>query len=177
VFQLALVECSLCQKQVNSTAKNYIFANGIHQHKKCPKAPVLSEQEKTDKDELYKAIEWAFVHKPLGDKGLNWVLISKQVKDLKDKGHSYQDQLFAFKWLVDKDGGYWGYGRVEKFIAQAMENKRRREEFEQSKAEQLLVPNESKLEPSTGEQSRLRDVASKSSKPSFLNMGDDTLDL
>lgn len=140
---MAKVQCGICGGMVNATAKNYVFANGIHQHRKCPsKKDILSDEEKKDYRELTDAINWAFVKKNLSDKnGLNWPLITKQIKAMKDEGYSYKDQLYALKYVVERDGGYWGYGRIPKFIAAAKEHKQREEKFLAQKNEMQPLEN------------------------------------
>ncbi|MGE6227594.1 hypothetical protein [Paenibacillus chitinolyticus] len=164
---MAIVKCGLCAGNVKTTAKNYVFANEIHQHKKCPKAPVLTEQEIKDRKELTDAIQWASINKNLnevGKDGVNWALVSKQIKSLQEQGYSFTDQIYGFKWLVERDGGFWGYGRLEKFIAKALEQKRREDEFFAKKAS---------LEQSKDEKSMELKVVSK---PTFMDgIGDDDL--
>lgn len=138
---MARVECAICGSLVNTTANNYVFANGLHQHVKCPaKKNVLDEEEKKLYRELTDCIKWAYVEHKLGDKtGLNWSLITSQIKKLKEAGYSYEDQIYALKWLVDRDGGYWGYGRLEKFIEEAIAFKKKEEKYLADKQAQELV--------------------------------------
>ncbi|WP_336786908.1 hypothetical protein [Paenibacillus sp. MMO-177] len=167
---MALVKCGVCGSNVNTATKNYVFANEIHQHKKCPKAPVLSEQETKDRKELTDAIQWASINRNLnevGKDGVNWGLVSKQIKSLSDQGYSFADQLYGFKWLVDRDNGFWGYGRLEKFIAKAMEQKKREEDFFAKKAE-----SEQRTVETVEEKTELKIT----SKPTFLDdVGGDDL--
>lgn len=133
---MSIVECTICGKGVKTTASNYIYANGIHQHKKCTKKPTLSDEEISDYRDLRLAIEWAFNKKRFDNKyGLNWTLVTNQIKHMREMGYSYKDQLYALKYLVELDGGYWGYGRVEKFITSAMEVKNREELFRKKNEE------------------------------------------
>lgn len=154
---MARVKCQLCEKFVNTTANNYVFANGIHQHRKCPTNPKLSEEEKRARKDLTDAIEWLAVKY---GKPLNWGLITSQIKKLLEKGYSHEDQLFSLKWLVERDGEFWGYGRLEKFITHAMEHKKKLEEFEIKKqAKSIQKKEEAGLK--------------AESKPTFLEMGGD----
>jgi hypothetical protein len=124
---MARVLCDVCGGYVITGKANYVYDNGIHRHKACPvkRQPTSPEENKARRD-LTDAIQHSAVKY---GKPLNWKLIGQQIQSLKDKGYNYADQLYALKWLVEKDGEYWGYGRLEKFIAHAMEHKRKHEEF------------------------------------------------
>lgn len=158
---MALVKCSLCDKNVNTTAKNYLFANGVHQHVKCPSSNKLNDQDKAERRELTDAIQWLGVKH---DKPLNWSLITKQIKSLLEKGYSYKTQLDALKWLVEKDGEFWGYGRLEKFMPHYEEHKKKLAEFEEKKRQ---------VEKSREEQ---KTALNYNSKPSFFEMADEKPD-
>ncbi len=124
------VKCDLCDANVNTTTNNYVYSNGIHQHKKCPKKTTMSKEDKKDWDELRDAIKWACVKY---DKPANWSLIGNQIRKYIEIGYSYSDQLYTMKYVVERDGTFWGYGRIEKFFTHALEHKRRQEEFEVKK--------------------------------------------
>lgn len=150
---MARVVCALCGKKVDTTKDNYVFANDIHQHKHCPKSSATTEEDKNDLKILKEAIQWACVRY---DKPTNWVLISTQIKELKDMGYSYADQLYALKYLVDVDGEFFGYGRLKKFIAHAMEHRKKEEDYEAKKKEALKQEKPQQLK--------------VTSKPKFLDM-------
>lgn len=151
---MARVVCALCGKKVDTTKDNFVYANGIPQHKKCPSVSTTTEAEKNDLKALKKAIEWVCVKY---DKPTNWSLISTQIKELKDLGYSYSDQLYGLKYLVDVDGEFYGYGRLKKFIAHAMEHKKKEEEYEAKKKEEALKQEKPQQLKVTG-------------KPKFLDM-------
>lgn len=157
---MAMVECGLCGGRVNTTAKNYVYANELHQHRKCPsKAPKLSDQEVKDRKELTDSIKWLAVKY---GKPLNWGLITAQIKRLLEQGYSHSDQLYALKWLVEKDGEFWGYGRLEKFIVHAMEHRKRLAEFEEKKlAEKIKVEQKPEIK--------------VNSNPTFFDVGGDDI--
>lgn len=129
------VKCAICGRNVETSANNYVFANGLHQHKKCPKSAKLSEEDKKDYKELTDAIKWVAVK---DDKPLNWKLITSQIKRYKEMGYSYKDQLYTLKYVVERDGVFWGYGRIEKFFEHAL-NYRKKEEEMKKKLEKLKI--------------------------------------
>jgi len=152
------VKCEICGNNVDTGAGNYIFANGIHQHKKCPHKSKLSPEEIKDRKELTDAIQWVSIK---WDASLNWPLITKQIKVLLEKGYNYQDQLYALKWLVNKDDKFWGYGRVEKFIEHAMHYKEQENKLKETQQKQVSNVEEKH----TGD---LRDKIFQSSKPELF---------
>lgn len=149
-------KCQLCGKYVDSTKDNYIYENGVHKHIKCPPDKVMSPEYRNLTDRIQ---DLAVEH----GKPLTWHLIGRQIQSLKDKGYDYPDQLYALNWLVEKDGEYWGYGRVEKFVVHAMEYKRKNEEWnlKQQEKEKQKEQTEEDLE-------AYRKKILEASKPEFL---------
>lgn len=130
---MAVAKCQICGRNVVTTANNYRFINGIHQHVKCPQTSELTEEEKKDRKDLLDAINWLVRHQ--GKPKLSpaqWRKITSQIKRLCDDGYSYKDQLYAFKWYFDdsKKNEFKGYGIIEYIIEEALAE---REENEQSK--------------------------------------------
>jgi hypothetical protein len=131
---VAIVECALCGRKVNTTKDNYVFANGIHQHKHCPAtSTILSDGEKRDYKSLTDAIQWINMKDNLP---LNWSLIASQIKRMKEIGYSYSEQLYALKYCVSMSK-YWGYGGVEKYMPHAMAQKKKEEDYEKAKQTML----------------------------------------
>jgi hypothetical protein len=129
---MARVRCEVCGKLVDTQKNNYVFANGCHQHRKCPSQPQkLSEQDKIDRRNLTLAIE-SVVVKQLKVKKLTdaqWGKIQHQIKKLKDEGYSYQDQLYAFEWYFSKNNNYMGYGIISYIIEEALADREKQEKM------------------------------------------------
>lgn len=175
---MALVKCVLCGSNVNTTTKNYVFANEIHQHLKCPKSPVLDEQEKKDFKELTDAVDWAIKHKkhPRADwdsERISWQAITRKIKKLKSEGYSYSDQLYALKHIVEEDGGFWGYGRIESQIQFAIRHREKMAEHETRRVE--YEAKKSEVEQSVAEIVETRVELKVTSKPTFMDDIDDDL--
>lgn len=168
--RMAIVKCAACGTGINTEKLNFVFTNDTFTHKNCPaKKPSVAVEELDDYNELRDAIEWAFVNKRLSDKyGLSWTIVGNQIKKLRKEGYSYKDQLYAFKYIVEQDGGYWGYGRVGKFISRAMEHKKREEVWMKEKAEKYKEWSNSN--PGAV-------MAPNSSGKTFFDIIDDDLDL
>ena len=67
-------------------------------------------------------------------KGLNFKKIANQIKELKDKGYSYEDQLYALNYIVEHSNNvFFGYTHVCNNIDWIMEKKRQHDK----KVEQL----------------------------------------
>lgn len=132
--KMAVVKCEVCGQGARTTAKNYVFINGIHQHKKCPaKADnKLTSEEIKDKKDLTDAIDWTI--RKQGKAKLSpaqWSMVTSQIKKLKEQGYTYQDQLYAFKWYFDESKGneYKGYGIVSYIIEEALQEKNEKAEI------------------------------------------------
>lgn len=120
---MARVKCGICDRYVDTTKGNYIFANGMHQHRKCPiDGRKLSDKEVKDKTELTDAIKWLTEKQGVHLSPAQWKKINAQIKRLKDEGYNYKDQLYAFKWYFDpdKNNEYKGYGIVAYIIEEAL---------------------------------------------------------
>lgn len=131
---MTIAKCVLCGGNVNILKGNSALLDGQVVHKKCPsKKPKLSEEEKEKLNELKECIEWMAVKH---EKPTNWALISKQIKDMKEEGYNYEDQLEALKYTYKVDGDvFWGYGRTRKFIAHALYHKKREQDYKEKRTE------------------------------------------
>ena len=74
------------------------------------------------------------------DTGLNFRKVANQIKQLKDKGYSYEDQLYALDECVKAKDGFWGYTSVCNNISWIIDKRNKLQE-KQKRAEQV---NESK---------------------------------
>lgn len=120
---MAIVKCSICGKGVRTTGGNYVFANGLHQHKKNCIHNELKPDDSKDRRELTDCIAWLVEHQ--GKAKLSpakWSQVTNQIKLLCEQGYSYKDQLYAFKWYFDdsKKNEYIGYGIVAYIIEEAL---------------------------------------------------------
>ena len=79
-------------------------------------------------------------------KGLNFKKIANQIKELKDKGYSYQDQLYALDYLVGySNDTFYGYTHVCNNIDWIMEKKRQHDK----KVEQIQNKKDSPVQEQT----------------------------
>ena len=158
---MARVKCEVCGGYVITGKTNYTYENGFHKHKTCPRGKSDTSPEETKaRNELTLAIKYTSVKY---GKPLNWKLIGTQIQTLRDRGYSYEDQLYALKWVVEKDGAYWGYGRIEKFIDHALEHRRRHMEFVEK-----LEAQKKKEQQADNDKDAFRKMVQNSSKPDFL---------
>lgn len=127
---MAIVKCEVCGKGMNTAKGNSVFNNGVWTHKKCPVKTTLNDIEKCHWNNLRDRINELCVQY---DRPANWTLITAQIKRYKEMGYTYQDQLYTLNYIVEKDGTFWGYGRVEKFFSHAMTYRQKYENFIQSK--------------------------------------------
>ena len=116
--------CPLCGKRVVQNKGNATILNGQVVHKNCNKntniKPKLSSDEKQDRQKLLDEISKQLVMNPRGyvaETGLNFTKVSVQIGELKKRGYSYKDQLYALNEIVKKQEGFWGYTAVVNNIA------------------------------------------------------------
>lgn len=175
---MATVKCTICDKGVNTTGNNYVYANSIHQHKKCPKSPVQNDQEKKDNLALRDAIKLAIETKkhPRAEwdsATISWQAITQKIKKLKGEGYSDIDQLYALEYSIEKDGGFLGYGRIQTLIKAALQKREQLAEDEKRTAEYELrkkvLVEQAALKEDEPEKIKV------ASKPTFMDMGDDDL--
>lgn len=129
---MARVKCEICGGNVDTLKGNYIFANGMHQHKSCPRTEAkLSDEEIKDKRDLTDAIQWVTRKQNIFLSKQQWGMINSQIKMLKEQGYSYKEQLTAFKWYFDlsKNNEYQGYGIVGYIIEQALNESKKQDEI------------------------------------------------
>ena len=129
---MAKVECVVCGKGLQTTAKNSVFNSGVWSHKRCPsrEKKMTPEEIKAKRDLTDRIQLLAIKH----DRSLNWFMITGQIKKLLEEGYSYDEQLYALNYVYDKDDSeFWGYGRVAKFVEHARAHKKKMEEYENRK--------------------------------------------
>ena len=131
---MAMVKCEACGKKINTTINNnYNALDGVFTHKKCPanSGVKLSVEDMKTKRELTDAIQW--INRKQNGSDLTtpqWGLINRKIKELKEDGYSYEDQLYAFKWYFDKsENVFKGYGIIGFIIANVMKEKHKQEEI------------------------------------------------
>lgn len=112
---MAWAECASCGGRVDMARKNYIFANGMHQHKKCPTPK--TEKKLTSEEALQRRELTDTINKFTKEQGreltrAEWSRVVNQIKQLKNQGFSYRDQLKVFNWHFhpSKNNEYKGYG-------------------------------------------------------------------
>ena len=131
-----MVKCEACGKKINTNINNnYNALDGVFTHKKCPPSnnDKLSPEDVKAKRELTDEIQRFQMEQSNGIDltTSQWGTVSRKIKELKDDGYSYQDQLFAFKWYFDKAKGnvFKGYGIIGFIIAVALVEKHKQEEI------------------------------------------------
>lgn len=131
--------CPKCKRKIviSQRSQNYILVGGYYEHKKCPNPPTESElSEKEDLKALRKRISYHISVNPSeAGRKFSFTYISKMIKELKDDGYSYKDQLYALDETVKMyDNKFWGYGAVKNNIYGIMAKKEKaeklRKEFE-----------------------------------------------
>lgn len=135
--------CPICGKKVVRTGSNWVVNDGVLIHKKCPKKTIkLSAEESRDRKKLLDEITNMLAFKAKGyvvETGLNWMKVNMQIKQLKDKGHSYADQLYALEQVVILQNGFYGYTAVVNNIDSIMLKKHERDRVAQ---ESLAKPKQ-----------------------------------
>lgn len=120
--------CTLCGKKVMPTGKNFIMVDGKPYHKKCPTPKQrLSKEESEMYKKLINGIAYYLKFKPKGyvvDTGLNFKKVINQIKQLKDRGYSYEDQIYTLDKVVEMHDGFYGYTSVVNNIDMIMAKKR-----------------------------------------------------
>ena len=108
------MKCEICGREIKITGNNWVENNGKLYHKKCPKEK-LSDEESEKYKQLMDRITYHLNVNPRGyvcETGLNFKKVAIQIKTLKDKGYSYEDQLYALEETVKAKDGFWGYSSV-----------------------------------------------------------------
>jgi cysteinyl-tRNA synthetase len=127
--------CTVCGKKVVPTGKNFVLVDGKPMHKKCPTPKQkLSKEESDSYKKLMDGIAYYLKYKPKGyvkDTGLNFKKVINQIKQLKDRGYSYEDQLYTLDKVVEKHDGFYGYTSVVNNIDMIMASKRVTEQQKQ----------------------------------------------
>lgn len=122
------MKCELCGKRIVPTGKNFVIVNDKPCHKKCPKPKQrLSKEESEAYKKLTDNITYYLKYKPKGyvaDTGLNFKKVINQIKQLKDRGYSYEDQIYVLDKVVEKQDGFYGYTSVVNNIDMIMADKR-----------------------------------------------------
>lgn len=140
--------CPLCGKRIiqrNGEWANACLVDGVLTHKKCPipKKKLPPEESKALKA-LRERITYQVTYHAKGyvkESGMNWMRVNRLIKELKNKGYSYDDQLIALDETVKIQGGFYGYGAVRNNIDKIIYRKRKKEEvMESSKPLELNHP-------------------------------------
>ena len=137
-------KCSKCGRNIKLGSSNWVERGGKFYHIKCPKAKTLSVEESREYKELIDKVNGYLNTKPsdwLKQSGLNFMKVANQIKQLKDKGYSYQDQIYALDYLVEHKGAFFGYTHVVNNIQWIIEQKQRRDEQLKSITPQKQVVN------------------------------------
>ena len=139
-------KCAKCGKNIRLTSSNWVERGGKFYHLKCPKSKVLDAKESQDYKQLTDKIHNYLNTKPsdwLIHSGLNFKKVVNQIKLLKDKGYSYEDQIYALDHLVETKGAFFGYTHVVNNIQWIIEQKHKREEQLASVSQDKVVQNQS----------------------------------
>ena len=109
------MKCEICGRKINPSKNNFILIDGNKAvHRRCPREP-LSKEESEKYKQLMDRITYHLNVNPRGyvcETGLNFKKVAIQIKTLKDKGYSYEDQLYALEETVKAKEGFWGYSSV-----------------------------------------------------------------
>ena len=139
-----IMNCSICGREIKMNCNNWKIVDGKTRHIKCPSSANRLKKEEGEKyKELMNRITYHLNVNPAGyvkDTGLNFRKVANQIKQLKDKGYSYEDQLYALDECVKAKDGFWGYTSVCNNISWIIDKRNKLYE-KQKRAEQA---NESK---------------------------------
>ena len=134
--------CSVCGREIKMSCKNWKLVDGKPRHIKCPTGkPRLSVDDSKKYRQLMDRITYHLNINPRGyikDTGLNFKKVANQVKDLKSRGYSYDDQLYALDECVKVKNGFWGYSSVVNNISWIID-RRNQIEAKKKKAKQSVV--------------------------------------
>lgn len=123
------MKCSLCGRTVRTDCSNWVEKDGKIYHKKCP-----SDKKQTDGSlhkQLMDRVNYHLNMNPsdwLKNSGLNFQKVAMQVDNLKKRGYSYEEQLYALDYLVEMKGVFYGYTHVVNNIAWIIDKKKLQEE-------------------------------------------------
>lgn len=132
--------CPKCKRKmvIGKKTKNYILIDSHYEHKKCPNPPTERElNEKEDLKALRDRISYHISVNPCEpERSFSFTYITKMIKELKDDGYSYKDQLYALDETVKMyNNKFWGYGAVKNniygIIAKREKVEKVRKEFEE----------------------------------------------
>lgn len=121
------MKCYLCGRRINENSNNWILKDGHAIHKHCPnEKPKLSKEESEKYKQLLDRIRYHLNMNPAGyvvNTGLNFKKVVMQIKQLKEKGYSYDDQLYALDEIVKTKDGFYGYTSVVNNITWIIDKK------------------------------------------------------
>lgn len=127
--------CPLCGKRIiqrKGEWANASLVDGVLTHKKCPKPhKELPPDEAKALKTLQERIEYHLFHNAKGyilESGMSWQRVNWIIKELKDKGYSYEDQLIALDETIKLQKGFYGYGAVRNNIDKIIYRKQKKEE-------------------------------------------------
>ena len=119
-------KCIICGKGIKRTGSNWIVTpNGIA-HKKCPKDK-MSQQDSAEYKSLKDRIAYHCTKNPKGyiaENGMNFMRALQVVKQLHDRGYSYNEIEYALDKTVEQLGGFWGINQVTNRIDVIIAKKR-----------------------------------------------------
>lgn len=130
------MKCILCGKRVNPNKGNFVLLdNDKPAHKKCPcknEKHKMTKEESASYKKLLSKIKYYATEKPMGilkERPMNFAYATKIVKEMHDRGFSYDEILYSLDKVVDMQGGFWGVGAVNNRIDCIIERKRKINEF------------------------------------------------
>lgn len=106
-----MAKCVLCGRTIRTDGKNYKETPQGLVHIKCPTYPLASDGK--DYFKLMDRIEYHMINNARGflaeNTKINYNKLYGQIRRLKDKGYSYEEQLYALDKTVEEMNGFWGY--------------------------------------------------------------------
>lgn len=132
-------------------------------------APTLTPEDRVELRALtdYISEYTTRVGKALTQSG--WGLVMRRIKEIKENGYGYADQLLAFRyWVEVKKCEYKGYGIVAYIIEEALAYWRQQEDVEKKREEhiqKLMERHKLKTESKCAKEDKPLEVRSK---PQFL---------
>lgn len=115
---MSVAKCIKCGKNVNLEKKNCRETmHGEYAHVKCPGVveAVLDDDERKQYRALTDRIKYHHENNAAGyvlTQGVNYKNLTPKIKQLKDDGYSYEDQIYALDKTVELQNGFIGYGSV-----------------------------------------------------------------
>lgn len=113
--------CSKCGKTIRLTCSNWKEKDGEYMHKKCPgaKGGILDDAEKIQYRALTDRVKYHFINNAsdfIAKTGVNFKYLAPKIKQLKEDGYSYEDQIYALDQTVEIQGAFNGFGAMVNMI-------------------------------------------------------------